>query len=534
MTETDDPWAESGTQVPYLSFPDGSPLNSGDFSVEQYLADAIPDVRLLDSPEGRRALTELDPLLFALVYMPEAITGADGSISFADLHLEMFRNARSWVAPSLLPKENRRAYIAPRECGKSTLIFLLLPLWAAAHGHRKFVVAVADSATQARDHLQTFRQQLETNPRLIMDFPDLCVPARRQSGNVVSDSQDDFIAKSGFVFKARGIDSSILGAKVASQRPDLLILDDLEKGESTYSVEQAIKRLETMRSSILPLNLNAVVVLTGTVNMSGSIMDDLARYAQGETVAWVDEISMKPQIFPALTNDENGEPRSIWPGKWPVEWLLEEQRTNVRDFLKSFMNSPMPASAGYFDKTTFKYGKPEAVSFTMLSVDPALSTKSKSDWTGLAVISFSRSLNRFYIRKVICVKLLTEALRQRVLGLLDLYPEITTIMVESNQGADLWVEKGGAFYDLPVRSFTKNQNVSKEYRAEKAGMEFSKGRVYFEYPMPDIERQLLSFPMVRHDDGVDCITAGIIEIRARVDKAVTPMGLVVRKTSYRG
>jgi len=40
--------------------------------------------------------------------------------------------------------------------------------------------------------------------------------------------------------------------------------------------------------------------------------------------------------------------------------------------------------------------------------------------------------------------------------------------------------------------------------------------------------------MVRHDDGVDCITAGIIEIRARVDKAVTPMGLVVRKASYRG
>ena len=65
-------------------------------------------------------------------------------------------------------------------------------------------------------------------------------------------------------------------------------------------------------------------------------------------------------------------------------------------------------------------------------------------------------------------------------------------------------------------------------------MEFSKGRVYFENVMPDIERQLLSFPMVRHDDGVDCITAGIIEIRARVDKAKTPAGLVVRKASYRG
>jgi len=531
MTETDDPWAE---ECPYLCFPDGTPMNSADFSVEQYLLDAVPDVRLLDSPEGRRALTELDPLLFALVYLPEAITGADGSISFADLHLEMFRNARTWVAPSLIPKENRRAYIAPRECGKSTLIFLLLPLWAAAHGHHKFVMAVADSSTQARDHLQTFRQQLETNPRLIMDFPDLCQPARRQSGNVVSDSQDDFIAKSGFVFKARGVDSSILGAKIGSTRPSLLILDDLEKGESTYSVEQAIKRLETMRSSILPLNLNAVVVLTGTVNMSGSIMDDLARSAQGEKVAWVEEINMKPMIFPALVNDENGEPRSIWPGKWPVEWLLQEQLVNPRDFAKSMMNQPIPASAGYFDAATFRYGEPEAISFTMLSVDPALSTKSKSDWTGLAVISFSRSLNRFYIRKVICVKLLTEGLRHRVELLLEEFPEITTIMVESNQGGDLWVSKGGAFYDLPVRAFVRNQNISKEYRAEKASLEFSKGRVYFQYVMPDIQRQLIAFPMVRHDDGVDCITAGIIEIRARVDKAKTPAGLVVRKASYRG
>jgi phage terminase large subunit-like protein len=523
---------------PYLCFPDGKPLNSAEFSIEQYLKDVVPDIRLLDTSEGRRALTEIDPLLFALIYCPGAVRGPETAdqITLSDLHLELCRSARSWVMPVTVPKANRTAYIAPRECGKSTWVFKLLPLWAAAHKHRHFIAAFADSATQAREHLSSFRMELENNRKLRADYPELCEPMRRQSGNVLSDSQDDYIASSGFVFKARGIDSAILGMKIGDDRPDLLILDDLEKGESTYSVEQAAKRLETMRSSVLPLSLTAVVVLTGTVNMAGSIMDQLGRAAGGEDVDWVREVNFKIGYFPALMKANDGTDRSLWPAKWPVEWLLYEQETNPRDFAKNFMNQPMSADGGYWEASYFRYGTPDALSFTIMSVDPAVSAKSRSDWTGLAIISYSRSLDRFYIRKAVQLKLGSGPLRERVFRLLEEFPEITTILVESNQGGELWTDVGGVFSDMPpgIKVIVKNQNISKELRAEKAVVEWSKARVFFEQKMPDIERQLMAFPKVTHDDLVDSITAGIIEIRTRVNKARLTPGLVAGKVKYAG
>lgn len=42
----------------------------------------------------------------------------------------------------------------------------------------------------------------------------------------------------GLSFAARGIDAASLGMKVGEKRPDLLILDDIEPDESSYSAYQ--------------------------------------------------------------------------------------------------------------------------------------------------------------------------------------------------------------------------------------------------------------------------------------------------------
>ena len=50
----------------------------------------------------------------------------------------------------------------------------------------------------------------------------------------------------------------------------MIILDDIEPDASNYSVYQAEKRKSTLINAILPLNLNARVVWSGTVTMEGS------------------------------------------------------------------------------------------------------------------------------------------------------------------------------------------------------------------------------------------------------------------------
>jgi predicted phage terminase large subunit-like protein len=434
--------------------------------------------------------------------------------------------------------------VAPRDSGKSTWLFKILPLWAAAYRHRMFIAAFADSGTQATQHLDAFRNETEGNALLREDFPSLCTPQRRASTLAFTgNSAKEYRAKSGFAMVARGIDTAILGMKEGDRRPDLIILDDIEKGESQYSVAQAAKRLRTVQDTILPLRLNATVLLSGTTTMSGSILDDLTRYCTSggdsdgqEHASWIETDGWRPRYFPALVVDpESGEVRSCWPAKWPAQWLEAERRRNPRSYAKNFENQPVDENGIFFDAATFLYGTALPWSLTLLSVDPAVSKKSTSDWTGLAVVSYSRVQDKFTVRHSSKVRTGSKGLKSRVKALLQEFPDITGVLVEVNQGGDLWTDDGGVFKGLDVPVATVHQKESKEMRAERAAAEFAGGRVLFDGTFPELERQLCAFPNVVHDDDVDALTSALIEVRRRIAvQRRLSAPLVAKRVNYAG
>lgn len=255
------------------------------------------------SPEAcsayRVEVTREDPLAFALLYLRHHLKAKepDALVTLSEVHLRWADEARQWVEPVREARGPRRAFLAPRSLGKSTWWFLILPLWAAAHGHVKFVAAFADTATQAEGHLESFRRELESNAVLRADFPELCAPSRRRGGATVADNRGALQASSGFVFTARGVDSGNLGLKVGDRRPDLIICDDLEPGESNYSTAQAAKRLVTLLDDILPLNVAARVILVGTTTMSGGIADNLREYYDGGFSAGATQVSAGADVL---------------------------------------------------------------------------------------------------------------------------------------------------------------------------------------------------------------------------------------------
>ncbi|WP_176734727.1 hypothetical protein, partial [Streptomyces sp. EN23] len=195
-------------------------------------------------------------------YLKHHLKDDEGRVTFGDAHLDWCRAARHWIRQPAGPGENRHAYIAPRNMGKSTWWFLILPTWAAAHGHVRFAAAFAMAAGPAQTHLATFKREIDTNALLRRDYPKLCTAAKRPSGTNIADTQSMYMAESGFVFAARGIDSSNLGMKVGEQRPDLILCDDIEPDESSYGPELARKRRTTLVDAILPLNVYARVVIS--------------------------------------------------------------------------------------------------------------------------------------------------------------------------------------------------------------------------------------------------------------------------------
>lgn len=503
-------------------------LDAESFDLDTYLAGQ--DADLLADPEGRRILTRLDPLLFAYVYLRHHLKDTDGETTFGDAHLDWCRAGQAWVKPPSAPAEQRDAWIAPRNTGKSTWWFLILPLWAAAHGHIKFAAAFAASATQAETHLATAKAELDRNDLLRRDFPDLCTPARRASGNSVADTQSMYVAKSGFVFAARGVDSSSLGMKVGEQRPDLILLDDIEPDESSYSPDLAAKRKTTLLDAILPLNIYATVVICGTVTMPGSIIHQLVRHARGvETADWIREEGIRAHYSAPIVQRADGTERSMWPAKWPLAYLLEIRHT--RSYAKNMANDPLAADGALWTPEDFRYPEPptaeeralagglnrsdrldlltglDPVTHMMLSIDPATTAKLSSDFTGLAVVSWSAQTRRCTVHAATAVRVQPgPLLRNLVLAFLDEFPQIGLILVEVNQGGDTWK---AILHDLPVKVKTVNQSENKFVRAEGVLNHYQRGRVIHARRLPELEQQMCTFPKGPFDDMVDATGSAI-------------------------
>jgi hypothetical protein len=356
--------------------------------IDEYLA-ALPDDWLARTPERREqriAATRDDPLLFALTYFTRHLLLSEGDrrITFSPMHWSWYEEIADWRHSVSRPREWRRTYVSPRSSAKTTVWFLFAPMWGAAHGHVHFVAAFADSGLQAEMHLSTFKRELDTNDLLRYDYPELCSPATGDRSMLVSNNRAMTIRENGFVFGAKGADASSLGMKVGNRRPDVIILDDIEPDASNYSPYLATKRLATLQNSILPLNLFARVVWSGTVTMEGSLIHQLVKTVttKDEPAKWTQDEGFQVRYFPAIYLDDDGIERSIWPDKWPIEELVAMR--NTLSFALNFMNMPM-GDGGFWSKDDIRVHGEAVYPRTIISVDPAVTKKNRSDFTGIAV-----------------------------------------------------------------------------------------------------------------------------------------------------
>jgi hypothetical protein len=488
--------------------------NSESFNLDGYLAQFDP--RLLNTPEGRQVLTRLDPFLFAIVYMRRHLRNHRGVISFADCHFLWAKQARLWaLIADPGPREFRDAYVAPRDTGKTTWWFLIIPMWAAAHGHAKFIAAFADSGGQSELHLATFKRELGDNVLLRTDYPDLCEPARRYTGKTVSDTQTMYYARSGFAMAAKGIDSTSLGMKIDEHRPTHIVFDDIEPPEGTYSEYQRQKRLSTFQNAILPLNERAFVTLIGTVTMPGSIVHALVRHSaddldedERKAEQWiVDENFKVHHAKPVLTRDDGSE-RSIWPEKWDLLYLVSIRHT--RSYKMNFENEPVGTDGSYWTPDDYTYGRPDGITFELLSLDPSKSTKTTADFAGISVIGYAPARKgvpaQCCVEEAIEIRKVGEQLRLFLLEIIARRPRIRAILVEVNDGGEHWQS---ILHNMGVPVITVTQTEPKEVRAGNVLNLYQLGQVKHARKLVKLEQQQMSFPRAAHDDLVDSSGSGI-------------------------
>lgn len=476
---------------------------ASEFDLDAYLAALDPGQLAIG--ECRRLLTRYDPMLFAILYLPHHLTSKEthSEISMSGFHVEVCEWALTYCREQHAEAEERSAWVAPRGSGKSTWFFLILPLWALAHGHRRYLAAFADSGAQAQQHLMSFKLELATNQLLREDYPDLAAPATR-GGVTVADRQDMYIAASGAAFTAKGIDSSTLGAKIGSQRPDAILFDDIEPDEANYSPYQKEQRLKSVLQAVLPMNLNAVVAFVGTTTMQGSIIHDIVRQATDpEPPEWPREENIAVHYFNAIITGSDGAERSLWPQRWSLAYL--QSIRNTASYKLNFENQPV-SQGGWWQPGDIRYGRLEGYDRIALFIDGAVTAKPTSDETGLTVVGLHLASKRIYILESIGVRLTGESRRRKVLDLIHTY-DVDYVMAEANQGGDLW-HMELHHMPVPVRTFMQKEPKPVRIRRFLALYQRLGGSVFHAKPLPQLEAQQAGYPRILHEDVLDSAAAG--------------------------
>lgn len=189
----------------------------------------------------------------------------------------------------------------PRGWGK-TFISVRAIIWAVSYRHHTMAMLIAASDSAAADLIQDIRDELENNPLLLADFPEICMPIRaleginqrgkgQTSGGVAtkvkaSDYEihlGDIGDTPGGVIYAGGITGSKIRGRRKKrgdriERPTLGLIDDFQTRASASSKMQTQTRLNIVSDDIpgLPGNDQAwSCLLTCTVIEPGDGADQL-------------------------------------------------------------------------------------------------------------------------------------------------------------------------------------------------------------------------------------------------------------------
>lgn len=204
---------------------------------------------------------------FCLEYFPDLFY-----LEFGEVHHQLIKDIQKTIV-----RGDLKAVALPRSSGKTTICQVAI-LWALLYGFRSFAVLIAAETTRAVQLLSDIRVWLETNDRILEDFPEVAVPfraldgvaqrARTQtyrgektrleinSGRLVFPNIPDSVSACSRM-AATGLTSSQLrglGATTADGRkirPDLVLVDDPSTAESARSYEQNNTRERLLKADVL-------------------------------------------------------------------------------------------------------------------------------------------------------------------------------------------------------------------------------------------------------------------------------------------
>lgn len=408
--------------------------------------------------------------------------------------------------------------VAFRGSGKSTIISLSYVLWALlGRQDKKFILLLSQTQNQARQLLAHVRYELENNLLLINDF------GARNLG-IGEWSQDSItIGKHQARVMAASTEQSIRGLRHLQYRPDLIIADDVEDGNSTRNREGRNKTYGWFKGEIMPAgDTHTKTVVIGNLLHEDSLLMRLKQSVEAG------KQTGRYHRFPIMRYSRLGSKRHCsitWPGKYPNLNSITALQKRVSDYViwkREFMLELVPDSDQVIHHSWIHYYtaipdfKDELAKYrtSVAAVDLAISEKETADYTSIViadVFNYQEQM-RIYIRPFPFNKRINFPAQREEIKTLSKQLEQKQIYVEDAgyQRALVQQLKSEGVYNVEE---AKLDGKDKRSRLALTSYYIKNGIVLFpKHGCEELIAQITGFGVETHDDLADAFSLLILKI----------------------
>lgn len=271
-------------------------------------------------------------------------------------------------------RHTRAVFEWARGHAKSTHVSLMIPIWLMIQEERTInvMLLVSKSEDSADRLLSDLQCELEFNTLLRSDFN-----IRIDEGNW---STGEFKTTDGMLFMALGRGQSPRGIKNRGQRPDYIVIDDIDDDEMVRNQARVSQAFDWCLSALLgAMDMGrGRFVLVGNRIGKDSI---LSRFAE------------RPDTHHTVVNaiDASGQPS--WKEKYSREEILKlRDYMGERRFQKEYMNNPVNEGAVFLRKH-IRFGKMSPLKeyrSLICYTDPSFKASTQNDFKATMLVGKTR------------------------------------------------------------------------------------------------------------------------------------------------
>src|SRR5215831_2000663 len=161
------------------------------------------------------------------------------------------------IQPGHAPEPGAFIAIWPRGAGKSTNAEAACACFAARLT-RRYGLYISGTQAQADKHVQTVAAMLGADT-IESHYPDAARRKVNKYGHSLGWRRSRLHTDGGFVLDALGLDVASRGRKTGDQRPDFLIIDDVDSKHDTLS--EVRRKIEVLTCTIIPAGSHDLAIL---------------------------------------------------------------------------------------------------------------------------------------------------------------------------------------------------------------------------------------------------------------------------------